>query len=72
MDVNLKKYFKENILPFNPLARIDEKSIKKGYVISFLKQYHKSVPYRSLTDISQEILELESKTEGLLKTTLSI
>jgi len=72
LDVNLKKYFKENILPFNPLARIDEKSIKKGYVISFLKQYHKSVPYRSLTDISQEILELESKTEGLLKTTLSI
>ncbi len=72
LNVDLKKYFKEHIAPFDNKASIDEKSIKKGYAISFLKQFHKPNSYRSLNVITNEILELESKTEGLLKTTLSL
>lgn len=72
LDVDLKQYYKEHIKPFANDSWIDEKTIKKGYAISFLKQFHNAKPYRQLKDISEEILELESKTEGLLKTTLSL
>ena len=38
-----------------------------GYEISFNKYFYQHKPLRSLAEVTREILQLESETEGLLK-----
>ena len=64
---NIEAYFRREVAPHVPDAWIDAESIRKGYEVSFTKYFYRYQPLRSLADISDELLQLESKTEGLLK-----
>lgn len=60
-------YFKKEVLPHVPDAWIDESKTKVGYEINFTRYFYKYQPLRSLTDIRNDILNLEKETEGLIK-----
>lgn len=64
---DIEAYFLREVVPHVPDAWIDRESTRKGYEISFTKYFYRYQPLRSLTEISDELLQLESKTEGLLK-----
>lgn len=59
-------YFQREVLPHVPDAWIDESKTVRGYEISFTKYFYKYQPLRDLEAISNDILTLESETEGLL------
>ncbi|NJD05826.1 MAG: SAM-dependent DNA methyltransferase [Methylococcaceae bacterium] len=63
----IEAFFKREVLPFAPDAWIDADSTRIGYEISFARHFHRPKPLRSLDEIRKEILELEERSEGLLK-----
>jgi len=67
MKVDIKSYFKQEVLPFVPEAWYETKSAKIGYEIPFNKYFYEFTALRSLDSISSDILRLEEETDGLLK-----
>lgn len=59
-------FFQNEILPYTPDAWIDEKSIQKGYELSFTKYFYKPKQLRTMEEIAADIREIESRTDGLL------
>lgn len=59
-------FFQKEILPYTPDAWIDEKSILKGYELSFTKYFYKPKQLRTMEEIAADIREIESRTDGLL------
>ena len=59
-------FFKKEIQPYSPEVWIDEKSIVKGYELSFTKYFYKPKQLRSIEEISKDIREIEMRTDGLL------
>ena len=64
---NIEEYFSKEVLPFAPDAYYSIDTAKIGYEINFNKYFYKYVAPRSLEDIAKDILELEKKTDGVLK-----
>jgi len=64
---DIEAYFRREVAPHVLDAWIDRESTRKGYEVSFTKYFYRYQPLRSLAEISDELLLLESKTEGLLK-----
>lgn len=64
---NVKEYMEREVLPFAPNSYIDDSKIKIGYEISFTKYFYKYQEPRSTKEIMKEILELDSKLDGVLK-----
>jgi type I restriction enzyme M protein len=64
---NIYEYFEKEVWPFVPDAWIDHTKTVKGYEISFTKIFYKYQPLRSVDDITNEIMQLENETDGLLK-----
>ena len=62
----IKKFFKNEVLPYAPDAWIDESKTQIGYEISFTKYFYKPVVLRNLDEIIADIKALESETDGLL------
>ena len=60
-------YFKREVLPFAPDAWYDKNKVKIGYEIPFNKYFYQYEGLRPLKAIAADILELEQKTDGLLK-----
>jgi type I restriction enzyme M protein len=67
MKEDVEEYFKREVLPHAPDAWVDHEKTKVGYEITFTKYFYQFKPLRSLTDIRNEILELEKVTEGMIK-----
>ena len=63
---DVKAYIEENVIPFTPNASPDLKTIKKGYAINFIEQFHEAVKYRNISEITDDISTLEEKSAGLL------
>ena len=59
-------FLKNEILPYTPDAWIDEDSIQVGYELSFTKYFYKPKELRSLDDITRDIRDIETRTNGLL------
>ncbi|MGK7939605.1 MAG: N-6 DNA methylase [Crocosphaera sp.] len=64
---NIHNYFMREVLPHVSEAWINWDKTNIGYEISFNKYFYQHQPLRSLEEVTAEILELEAKTDGLLK-----
>lgn len=64
-------YFIREVLPHVSEAWISLDKTNIGYEISFNKYFYQHQPLRSLDEVTTEILELEAKTDGLLKRLVS-
>jgi type I restriction enzyme M protein len=67
MKESIAEYFKKEVLPFAPGAWYDKAKMKVGYEIAFNKYFYKYEPLRPLSEIANDILQLEQETDGLLK-----
>ena len=63
---NVQEYFENEVWPFVPDAWIDHSKTVKGYEVSFTKIFYRYQPLRSVATITEEIVQLERETEGLL------
>ena len=68
---NIHDYFLREVLPHVSEAWIHWDKTNIGYEISFNKYFYQHQPLRSLEEVTAEILELEAKTDGLLKRLVS-
>lgn len=64
---DIQEYFKREVLPYAPDARIDKTKTKIGYEIPFTRYFYKYVPPRPSEEIMSEILELEKSLDGSLE-----
>ena len=62
----ISDYFRREVEPHAPDAWIDETQTRIGAEISFTKHFYQPAPLRPLAEITREILELETQTEGVL------
>jgi len=69
---DIHKFFKTEVLPHVPEAWINLDSVKIGYEISFNKYFYRHKPLRSMEAVAQEILDLESRAEGLIADILGL
>lgn len=63
---NIHDYFLQEVKPHVPEAWINLDSTKIGYEIRFNKYFYKHTPLRSIEEVSQDILELEQQSDGLI------
>ncbi len=61
-----KKYMEKNVLPYAPLAWIDEKKTKTGYEIPFTREFYKYVPPRKSEEIYARLMELNAREKELM------
>lgn len=59
-------FMQNEVLPYAPDAYVETSETKIGYELSFTKYFYKPVELRSIQEISAEIREYESMTDGLL------
>lgn len=59
-------FLRNEILPYNPDAWIDQDSILTGYELSFTKYFYKPKQLRSIDEISKDIRDIETRTDGML------
>lgn len=67
MTEHIDTYFEREVLPFAPDAWYEKDKIRVGYEIPFNKYFYQYEGLRSLSDIANEIQQLEQETDGLLK-----
>ena len=63
---DIKDYFDREVKPHLPNSWIDFDKSKVGYEINFTKYFYNYKPLRGLTEITQDLLELEKESELLL------
>lgn len=68
---DIDAYFEREVAPHVSDAWIDYSKTTIGYEISFTKYFYKYQPLRSLVEITKDLLELEEKSDGLLKKIIS-
>ena len=64
---DVEAYMKKNVLPYNPLAYIDESKNKVGYEIPFTRLFYKFTAPVSSSDIFESIKCLEAEETILMK-----
>ena len=63
---DIDEYYQREVKPHVPDSWIDRKRDKVGYEINFNRYFYRYTPLRSLQEITDELLALERKSEGLL------
>jgi len=66
-NISFNDYMKENVLPYNKLAYIDDNKTKTGYEIPFTKLFYKYQPPQDIETIYNKIKELEIHENILMK-----
>ncbi|RXJ51511.1 type I restriction-modification system subunit M [Gelidibacter gilvus] len=69
---NIHNYFLKEVKPHVEEAWINLDSTKIGYEISFNKYFYKHTPLRSIEEVTQDILELEKQSDGLITEILQL
>ncbi|MGJ8530528.1 MAG: SAM-dependent DNA methyltransferase, partial [Maritalea sp.] len=69
---DIHRYFLTEVKPHVEEAWINLDSVKIGYEISFNKYFYRHKPLRSLEEVTQDILALEEKADGLIADILGI
>jgi len=64
---DVKRFFKENVLPYNPHAWMDRKKDKIGYEIPFNRLFYKFIPPKKSDDIFIDIKQLEEEETKLMR-----
>ena len=65
-------YYQREVKPHMPDSWLDRSKDKVGYEINFNRYFYQYTPLRSLKEITDEILTLELKSEGLLNEVLGL
>lgn len=60
-------YFLKEVKPHVEEAWIDLDRTRIGYEISFNKYFYQHKPLRSIEEVSQELMEIEQLSDGLIK-----
>ncbi len=68
----IHQYFLDEVQPHIEEAWINLDSVKIGYEISFNKHFYQHKPLRSVTQVANDIIELEKKADGLIADILGI
>jgi type I restriction enzyme M protein len=68
---DVQEYFEKEVWPFVPDAWINHAKTVKGYEVSFTKIFYRYQPLRSVATITDEIVQLEKETEGILNDIIS-
>lgn len=69
---DINEYFLREVKPHITDAWLDITKTQIGYEISFNKYFYKHKPLRNIEEVTQEILQLEDETEGLLRKLVSL
>ncbi|MGY0633433.1 type I restriction-modification system subunit M [Luteimonas sp. A478] len=69
---SIHRYYKSEVQPHVPEAWINLDTVKIGYEISFNKYFYRHKPLRSLEEVTQDILALEQKADGLIADILGV
>jgi len=69
---DIHRYFLAEVKPHVEEAWINLDSVKIGYEISFNKYFYRHKPLRSLEAVTQDILALEEKADGLIADILGV
>ena len=69
---DIDDYYEREVKPHVPDSWIDRKKDKVGYEINFNRYFYQYTPLRSLKEITDELLALERKSEGLLNEVLGL
>ena len=69
---NIHAYFLREVQPHVAEAWIHLDATKIGYEISFNKYFYKHTPLRSIEEVTQDIVDLESKSDGLIAEILNL
>ena len=67
---DIDDYYQREVKPHVPDSWLDRKRDKVGYEINFNRYFYQYTPLRSLKEITDELLALERKSEGLLNEVL--
>jgi type I restriction enzyme M protein len=68
----IHSYFLREVQPHVAEAWINLDATKIGYEISFNKYFYKHTPLRSIEEVTQDIVDLESKSDGLIAEILNL
>lgn len=63
---NIDEYYIREVKPHLPDSWMDRNKDKIGYEINFTKYFYKYKPLRSLDKITQDLLELDKDSDGLM------
>jgi type I restriction enzyme M protein len=66
LGTDIDDYFNKEVKPHLPNSWMDRTKDNVGYEINFTKYFYKYNPLRSLTEITNELLELEKESDGLM------
>ncbi|WP_034889624.1 class I SAM-dependent DNA methyltransferase [Gillisia sp. Hel_I_29] len=69
---NIHNYFLREVQPHVPEAWINLDNTKIGYEISFNKYFYKHTPLRNIEEVTADILELETLSDGLIAEILNL
>ena len=69
---NIHRYFKREVKPHVNEAWINLDATKIGYEISFNKYFYKHTPLRNIEDVTNDILDLEKQSDGLIADILNL
>ncbi len=69
---SIHDYFLKEVKPHVDEAWINLDNTKIGYEISFNKYFYKHTPLRSIEEVTQDILELEQQSDGLIAEILNV
>lgn len=69
---NIYAYFLREVKPHVAEAWINMEATKAGYEISFNKYFYRHKPLRSLEEVTADILDLEDKSDGLIREILNL
>lgn len=69
---NIHSYFLREVEPHVQEAWINLDATKIGYEISFNKYFYKHTPLRKIEDVTKDILELETLSDGLIAEILNL
>lgn len=72
LEDSIHRYFRAEVKPHVDEAWINLDSVKIGYEISFNKYFYRHKPLRSLEDVTQDILALEERADGLIADILGV
>jgi type I restriction enzyme M protein len=66
LGVEVEEYFNKEVKPYLPESWIDRSKDSIGYEINFSKYFYQYKPLRSLIDLTNELLDLEKESDGLM------
>ena len=69
---NIYDYFLREVKPHVAEAWINLDATKIGYEISFNKYFYRHKPLRNIEEVSNDILDLEKQSDGLIREILSL